>query len=80
MQAAAWLRPDEGIVLASGAGALGVRLGDPVRAAGAVRVRPSLGMGEAAREDALASLEGLLWRALVLWLIVFALAAALHGA
>ena len=79
-QAGLWLRPEEGIVLASGAGALGVRLGDPVRAAGAVRVRPSLGMGEAAREDALASLEGLLWRALVLWLIVFALAAALHGA
>jgi len=30
--------------------------------------------------EALASLEGLLWRALVLWLIVFLLSAALHGA
>ncbi len=28
-QAAQWLRPEEGIVLASGAGALGVRLGEP---------------------------------------------------
>ena len=80
MQSAAWLRPEEGIVLASGAGALGVRLGDPVRARGSVLARPALGTGEAAREDALASLEGLLWRALVLWLLVFALAAALHGA
>ena len=80
MQSAAWLRPEEGIVLASGAGALGVRLGDPVRARGSVLVRPALGTGEVAREDALASLEGLLWRALVLWLLVFALAAALHGA
>ena len=79
MQAAAWIRPEEGIVLASGAGALGVRLGDPVRARGAVLARPALGTGEPAGEDALASLEGLLWRALVLWLIVFALAAALHG-
>jgi len=39
--------------------------------------RPTLGQGELAREDALASLEGLLWRALVLWLLVFLLAAAL---
>ena len=80
MQAATWLRPEEGIVLASGAGALGVRLGEPVRARGEVLVRPGLGTGEAAREDALASLEGLLWRALVLWLIAVALLAALHGA
>jgi len=79
-QAATWLRPEEGVVLASGAGALGVRLGDPIAAAGEVRVRPALGVGEGAREDALASLEGLLWRALALWLIVFLLDAALRYA
>jgi adenosylcobinamide-phosphate synthase len=77
-QAAAWLRPEEGIVLASGAGALGVRLGEPIPVAATLVVRPALGMGELAREDALASLEGLLWRALILWLIVYALAAALQ--
>jgi cobalamin biosynthesis protein CobD/CbiB len=66
-QAAPSLRLEEGIVLASGAGALGVKLGD-------------LGAGEAASEDALASLEGLLWRVLVVWLIVFLLAAALQVA
>jgi cobalamin biosynthesis protein CobD/CbiB len=77
-QAAAWVHPEEGIVLASGAGALGVRLGDPVSASGSLVVRPPLGVGEGAREDALASLEGLLWRALALWLVVFLLAAALH--
>jgi len=79
-QAATWLRPEEGVVLASGAGALGVRLGDPIAAAGEVRVRPALGVGESAREDALASLEGQLWRALALWLIVFLLDAALRYA
>jgi len=68
-QAAQWLRPDEGIVLASGAGALGVRIGDPAAA---------LGSGDPAREDTLASLAGLLWRALIVWLIVFLLAAALQ--
>jgi cobalamin biosynthesis protein CobD/CbiB len=78
MQAAAWIQPDEGIVLASGAGALGVRLGEPVPSGEAFVVRPTLGLGELAREDALASLEGLLWRALVVWLIVFLLAAALQ--
>ncbi len=66
-QAAQWMRPDEGIVIASGAGALGVKLG-------------GLGTGEAAREDALASLEGLLWRVLVVWLIAYLLAAAIHAA
>jgi adenosylcobinamide-phosphate synthase len=77
-QAAQWLRPEEGIVLASGAGALGVRLGDPVPSGGAFIDRPALGTGEPAGEDALASLEGLLWRALILWLVVFLLAGALQ--
>jgi hypothetical protein len=57
-QAAAWLRPEEGIVLASGAGALGVRLGEPIPVASSFVERPPLGSGELAREDALASLGG----------------------
>ncbi len=64
-QAAQWARPEEGIVVASGAGALGVKLGE-------------VGAGEAPREDALASLEGMLWRVLVVWMISFLLAAALQ--
>jgi adenosylcobinamide-phosphate synthase len=76
-QAAGWVRPEEeGIVLASGAGALGVRLGEPVPGGESFIERPPLGQGDLAREDALASLEGLLWRALVVWLVVFLLAAA----
>jgi cobalamin biosynthesis protein CobD/CbiB len=75
-QAAQWLRPEEGIVLASGAGALGVRLGDPFARDGLVVDRPALGTGEPAGEDALASLEGMLWRALVLWFVAYLLAAA----
>jgi cobalamin biosynthesis protein CobD/CbiB len=74
-QAAQWLHPDEGIVLASGAGALGVKLGGP--GTGSPEA-PSLGSGEPAREEALASLGALLWRALIVWLIVFLLAAALQ--
>jgi adenosylcobinamide-phosphate synthase len=79
-QAASWEPVGEGIVLASGAGALGVRLGDAVPAGEGFEPRMPLGVGEPAREESLASLEGLLWRAWVLWMILFLLAAALHPA
>jgi len=79
-QAGLWLRPEEGIVLASGAGALGVRLGEPIASGAGWLDRPVLGVGEPAGEDALASLGGLLWRALILWLVVFLLAAVIKGA
>ncbi len=78
-QAAQWLRPEEGIVLASGAGALGVRLGEAIAAPGSVIERPALGTGEPPGEEALASLEGMLWRSLALWLLAYLLAAALAG-
>ena len=77
-QAARWVQPEEGIVLASGAGALGVRLGEPIPGPAQLVDRPALGSGDAAREDALASLEGLLWRALIVWSIVYLLRAALQ--
>jgi cobalamin biosynthesis protein CobD/CbiB len=79
-QAAQWIRPEEGVVLASGAGALGVRLGEPITEGAAWVDRPALGVGEPAREDALASLAGLLWRALIVWMIVYLLVAAIRGA
>jgi adenosylcobinamide-phosphate synthase len=77
-QATQWLHPEEGIVLASGAGALGVRLGEAIQRGDTVEPRPTLGVGEPAGEESLASLEGLLWRAWVVWMIVFLLAAALQ--
>ena len=79
-QAAQWIPPEEGIVLASGAGALGVRLGEAVPRGDTLEARPVLGVGEPAGEESLASLEGLLWRAWVLWMVVFLLAAALQPA
>jgi cobalamin biosynthesis protein CobD/CbiB len=66
-QAAAWPDPEQGIVLASGAGAMGVRLGAPVSSEGGMAPRPELGVGEAADVPFLDSTVGLLWRALVLW-------------
>ncbi len=69
-QAAAWPDPNQGIVLASGAGALGVKLGMPLVEVEGLQARPELGLGEAADTPLLDSTVGLLWRALVLWVFV----------
>lgn len=67
-QATRW--PDRllGIVLAAGAGALGVRLGAPIARGGIIEARPELGLGEDADTPFLDSTVGLVWRALSLWL------------
>src|SRR6267142_6492198 len=66
-QAAAWPDPQLGIVLAAGAGALGVKLGMPLTEVEGLQPRPELGLGESADAAFLDSTVGLLWRALVLW-------------
>jgi len=64
----------EGTVLASGAGALGVTIGGPLPVLGAEPdYRPELGVGEPADADILPSAAGLVWRALVLWLVLMLL-------
>jgi cobalamin biosynthesis protein CobD/CbiB len=70
-QARSWFDPNAGIVLAAGAGAMGVRLGMPVQEVDGMQPRPELGVGEAAEGPFLDSTVGLLWRAVVIW--VFAL-------
>ena len=67
-QAKRWPDPLVGIVLAAGAGALGVRLGMPIVRAGLLEDRPEVGVGEEADVAFLDSTVGLVWRALVLWL------------
>jgi cobalamin biosynthesis protein CobD/CbiB len=63
-----------GILLASGGGALGVVLGGPVPVLGGEPdFRPEIGMGEQADAELLPSGVGLLWRALVLWLLLILL-------
>ena len=67
-QAARWPDPLLGIVLAAGAGALGLRLGLPLARGGVIEDRPEIGLGEEADTPFLDSAVGLIWRALVLWL------------
>lgn len=69
-QAGAWPDPNLGVVLAAGAGALGIRLGMPLGEVEGLQPRPELGLGEAADAPSLDGAVGLLWRALVLWVFV----------
>jgi cobalamin biosynthesis protein CobD/CbiB len=59
-----------GIVLAAGAGALGIRLGAPIVRGGVVEDRPELGLGDEPDTSSLDSTVGLIWRALSLWLLL----------
>ncbi|MDE2359605.1 MAG: CobD/CbiB family protein [Betaproteobacteria bacterium] len=60
-----------GVVLATGGGALGVQLGGPVPGIGGEpELRPEVGTGEPVEVELLPSAVGLVWRALVLWLLL----------
>ena len=67
-QARGWPDSDTAALLSSGAGALGVRLGEPIVMNENSEYRPELGTGEAAEPDHLHSAEGLIWRAMVVWI------------
>ncbi len=69
-QAARWPEQAAGILLASGAGALGVRLGAPLFELGEVAERPELGVGDDANVDLMQSAIGLVWRTLIFCLLL----------
>ncbi|MDH4216209.1 MAG: CobD/CbiB family protein [Gallionella sp.] len=72
-QAASWPDPEAGILLASGAGALGLRLGMPLPQDGALFDRPEIGAGDDADADFMQSAVGLVWRSVVFWLLLLLL-------
>ena len=73
-QAKSWPSLQDGILLASGAGALGALIGGEVTGpAGEPEFRPELGLGEAADAEMMPSAVGLVWRALLVWLAVLLL-------
>lgn len=77
-QAGTWANAAEGILLASGAGALGVKLGGELHEYGRVRYRPELGTGDDAEVDYLSSTVGLIWRALVMWMFLIGIVTLAH--
>jgi adenosylcobinamide-phosphate synthase len=72
-QASSWPDREAGILLASGAGALGVRLGMPIPHGGMLEDRAELGIGDDADADFMQSAIGLVWRSVVFWLILLLL-------
>ncbi len=69
-QRSRWPGSELGIVLSSGAGALGVRLGGPAEENGVPDDPDEAGLGETADVDFMQSAVGLVWRAIVLWLLM----------
>ncbi|MFA7605481.1 MAG: CobD/CbiB family protein [Rhodocyclaceae bacterium] len=72
-QSARWPDRLSGILVASGAGALGVRLGLPVHGADGVIDRPEVGTGHKAEVIHMQRAAQLVWRVLVLWMLILAL-------
>lgn len=77
-QARAWGDYANGILLASAAGALGIRLGDPLKQDYTVKFRPELGLGDEADPNTLRSAVGLVWRSALLWLVFILLMSVVH--
>ena len=69
-QAHAWGDENQGILLAAGAGALGVQLGGNIAVAGGELLRPVLGLEEGPGPDSIDGAIALAWRAAMLWLAV----------
>jgi cobalamin biosynthesis protein CobD/CbiB len=71
---------DDALLLASGGGAIGVRLGGgPLQQGEEVTFAPELGLGDEADADYMQSAAGLLWRALVLWLFLIFIVTVAHS-
>jgi len=75
-QAASWFSVGDDIVLASGAGALGIRAGEASLAGTEPAAGTHSSAGESVDAGTLSSLQGMLWRCLVLWLLAAFLFAA----
>lgn len=72
-QSMLWENKASGILVASGAGALGVRLGLPIHESGSIVDRPEMGVGGKADVGHIQATAKLIWRVLVLVLLVLTL-------
>lgn len=71
-QAVLWPDRSSGILIASGGGALGVRLGMPIHEHGELQERPEMGAEGEADADYMQGTVGLVWRALMVCLLLLA--------
>ncbi|MDR2613723.1 MAG: adenosylcobinamide-phosphate synthase CbiB [Candidatus Accumulibacter sp.] len=78
-QAPLWESPNAGVVMAAGAGSLGLALGGPAIYHGRVEARPALGAGPPARDGDILRALLLVRRGIVLWLAAFLAIGALYA-
>ena len=78
-QASSWYSPNAGPVMAAGAGALQVTLGDSAHYHGQIKNRPILGTGKPPTTNDIGRAVALIHRALGLWLVIIALASHILG-
>jgi len=78
-QAAGWGARTHGVILAAGAGALGVRLGGTLNREGTAEFRPELGTGSEPDADAMDATVRLVWRTLVLWMFLVLIVSLAHA-
>lgn len=69
-QAQAWPEAEEGIVLAAGAGAMGVKLGQPLNMGGQWLDRNEIGLGDEPDAEQIDSANSMIWRGLMVWLVL----------
>lgn len=79
VQARAWDSPNAGPVMASGAGALQVRLGGAAQYHGAIEQRPALGAGELPQGGDISRAMALVQRGAWLWCALLLIAGVLHA-
>lgn len=79
MQAYVWHPRSDGVILASGAGALGIRLGGRIHGSGGLEARPEVGTGSMADAEHMPSAAGLIWKGLVLWMFVILVISVAHA-
>jgi adenosylcobinamide-phosphate synthase len=72
-QSTLWPRVVDGVLIAAGAGALGIRLGGLVHEGSELVERPDIGTGEPADVDFMYGAVGLIRRTLVLFLLIILL-------
>lgn len=65
--------PNAGLVMATGAGALNIKIGGPATYDGIVQQKPYLGMGEFATVQAIPQAISLIEKSIILWLALYAL-------
>ncbi len=70
----AWPDEEEGVALAAGAGAMGVKLGQPLNVGGALQERGEIGLGDEPDADQIDSANSMIWRGLAAWLVLALLA------